>query len=52
MSGTISVIRGTEMDWQTDESGYHKTMSTTLSSASHGYESTDAKGGQSIGGVM
>lgn len=39
-------------NWQTDESGYHETMSTALSSASHGYENTDTQGRQSIGGVM
>ena len=38
--------------WQTDESRYHETMANTLSSASRGYESTDAQGGQAIGGVM
>lgn len=39
-------------NWQTDESGYHQSMANTLSSASRGYESTDAQGGQSISGVM
>ncbi|MEZ0053038.1 hypothetical protein ABIA30_004063 [Mycobacterium sp. MAA66] len=52
---SISAVHGIASHmsgWHLDESGYHAALTEALTSASHGYESTDEQGGRRIGGVM